>query len=98
MLKQNWVSIKWNPIEEQKKVLIALIDSTIGHKIQDEMFLELMESVIKECEDNYTKDIKAILMYCEIRHLGGRSAATRIFKKCNNDYSLDNIMAVLKKD
>lgn len=57
-----------------------------------------MEKFIQDCEFDYTKNVPAQMMYCEIRHLGGKNAADRIFKRCNNNYSLDNIMAALKLD
>ncbi len=98
MLEKDWVKTRWNPAAAQKKVLIALIDSAAGHKAQDELFAELMETFIASCEKDYTADVKAIMMYCEIRHLGGKGPADRIFKRCAGNYSLDNIMAALKKD
>lgn len=98
MLKKDWVSIRWNPSAAQKKVLIALITSEAGKKCQDELFAQLMNTFIAECEKKYTKDIKAIMMYCEIRHLGGAGPVKRIFDRLNGDYSLDAIMASLVKD
>ena len=98
MLKKDWVSIRWNPSAAQKKVLIALITSEKGKKCQDALFAELMNTFIAECEKKYTKDIKAIMMYCEIRHLGGAGPVKRIFDRLNGNYSLDAIMASLAKD
>ena len=98
MLSKDWTAIGWNPTASQKKVLISLIDSQAGRKAQDELFLELMRKYISQCEKDYTSDPRAVMMYCEIRHLGGKSAADRIFKRCNGDYSLTNIMAALVAD
>ena len=97
MLSKDWVSIRWNPTSAQKEVLISLIDSPAGHASQDELFKELMQKFISDCEAKYTKDVKAVMMYCEIRHLGG-SAVNRIFERLNGDYSLDAIMASLVRD
>lgn len=94
----DWVKERWNPTAAQKKVLIALIDSPAGHECQDELFARLMETFIADCERIYTKSIPAIMMYCEIRHLGGASPAKRIFDRLNGDYSLDAIMASLVRD
>lgn len=94
----DWVKEKWKPTTYQKYTLYALIDSAAGHECQDELFAELMNKYIKDCEKTYTKDIKAVMMYCEIRHLGGKSPVDRVFKRCNGDYSLDNIMSALKRD
>ena len=98
MLNKDWVATKWNPTAEQKKMLIELISSEAGKKCQDDIFAEHMKTFIKDCEKEYTKDVKAQMMYCEIRHLGGKSPTDRIFKRLNGDYSLDAIMASLVKD
>jgi len=98
MLSKDWVAIRWNPTSSQKNTLIRLITTDTGKKCQDELFAELMKKFISDCESNYTKDIRAIMMYCEIRHLGGKNPAERIFNRCKGDYSLDAIMASLKKD
>lgn len=98
MLSKDWVSIKWKPTTSQKNILIELIDSPVGHEAQDELFAEVMQTFIQDCANTYTKDVKAQMMYCEIRHLGGKKAADRVFKKCNNNFSLSNIMSALKQD
>ena len=98
MLKKDWVAMKWNPIASRRDVLIRLIDSPVGHICQDELFASLMKTFIADCENTYTKDIKAIMMYCEIRHLGGKGPADRIFGRCGGNYSMDSIMAALKRD
>lgn len=98
MLSQDWVAIRWNPTTSQKKILIALIDSPAGHTCQDELFASLMRTFIADCEKTYTKSIPAIMMYCEIRHLGGAGPVKRIFDRLNGNYSLDMIMASLVRD
>ena len=98
MLEIDWTDTRWHPSKEQAEVLVALIDSVNGHKAQDELFAELMRTYIKSCEADYTSKVKPVMMYCEIRHLGGRSAADRIFKRCKGDYSLDAIMSALVAD
>lgn len=98
MLTKDWIALKWNPTATQKEKLISLISSPIGKECQDEMFADMIKPYITDCEKAYTTDPRAIMMYCEIRHLGGKSAADRIFTRCNKNYSLDNIMASLKQD
>ena len=97
-LTVNWVGTKWNPTATQKKLLIALIDSKTGHMVQDQMFEELMTAFIADCAKTYTKDIQAQMMYCEIRHLGGKKAADRIFGRCGSSYSLSAIIASLRQE
>lgn len=94
----DWEAERWNPTAAQKKTLVALIDSKAGHECQDELFARLTETFIAECEKTYTKSIPAVMMYCEIRHLGGAQPVKRIFDRLGGDYSLDAIMASLVKD
>lgn len=99
MLSKDWESIGWNPTAKQKSALIAIIDSPIGHKCQDELLGERCKSMVEECAKLYPKaDEKAQMMYAEIRHLGGLNPTKRIFNRCGGNYSLDNIMASLVKD
>lgn len=98
MLSKNWGAIRWNPSKSQKEVIIKLIDSPIGHKVQDEIFKQKMIKLCADCAADYTKDEKAQMMYCEIRHLGGRGPTNRIFNRCKGDYSLDRIMTALVQD
>ena len=81
-LKTDWVATRWNPSSKEKRILINLIDSETGHAAQDELFTELMKGFVADC--TYTDDDKAVMMYCEIRHLGGKAAADRIFKRCSD--------------
>ena len=98
MLSKDWVAIKWKPTASEKNILINLIDSGAGHTAQDTLFQDLMRTYIKDCADDYTDDIKAQMMYCEIRHLGGRNAVNRIFNRCKGNYSLTAIMNALSQD
>lgn len=96
--EHDWVKERWNPSTYQRYVLIALIDSPAGHICQDELFAQLMQTYIAECAKAYTSEVRAQMMYCEIRHLGGKSAADRIFRRCGGTYTLDRIMDALKAD
>ena len=97
MISKDWVALRWAPSYAEKATLIKLIDSRAGHEAQDELFAEQMQVLIRDCEREYTKDPKAVVMYCEIRHLGGKAAADRIFGRCKS-YDLDSIMASLAAD
>ena len=98
MLSKDWVALRWNPTTAQKKILIKLIDSDTGHKCQDDLFAQLMKTFIAECEKTYSKDVHVIMMYCEIRHLGGAGPVKRIFDRISGTITLDKIMASLVKD
>ena len=96
--RHDWVKERWNPSSAQKQTLISLIDSSAGHECQDRLFADLMEKYIADCEKTYTKSTKAVMMYCEIRHLGGLKPVNRIFDRLGGNFSLDAIMASLVKD
>ena len=98
MRYHDWVAEKWKPTAAQKKVLISLITSDAGKKCQDNLFAQLMMTFIAECEKNYSKDVQVIMMYCEIRHLGGAGPVKRIFDRISGTITLDKIMASLVKD
>lgn len=98
MLKKNWEKLEWKPNESQKNIIIELITTKTGKDCQDAMFLEEMVDYIKHCKSRFTDNAWAIHMYCEIANLGGEKNAIRIFKACKGNYTLDNIMAMLRED
>lgn len=98
MLGKDWVGIRWNPNSSQKQALIKIIDSPVGHDCQNELFTKQLKKYVERCESTYTKNTAACMMYAEIDHLGGKSAVDRIFKRCNGNYSLKQIMSALKQD
>lgn len=93
-LKESWND--WFPTSAQKAAILRLITSESGKKAQDDLFKEDMQRFITDCEKKYTSDPRAVMMYCEIRHLGG-GAVDRIFKRAKS-YSIEDIMASLVKD
>lgn len=97
-LSQDWVAIKWNPSASEKSALLKIITTDVGKKVQDEMFKEDMQAFIKDAETFGITDVGAQMMYCEIRHLGGKSPTERIFKRANKPYTADSIYASLLLD
>ena len=98
MLKKNWEKLEWKPNKAQKNIIIELITTKTGKDCQDAMFLEEMVDYVKHCKSRFTDNAWAIHMYCEIANLGGEDNAIRIFKACKGNYTLDNIMAMLRED
>lgn len=100
MLQENWVAIRWSPSASQKAVLIKLITTDVGKNCQDALFAELMEKYLKNAVAYGVPrtNVKALMMWCEIAHLGGGNSAKRIFNRCGGNYAMDNIMAALKRD
>ena len=107
---KDWVKMRWDPSKYEtsystssnrvtlKDVIKKLIVTKQGREAQDELFLEIMKTHIAACEKNYTKDVRGVMMFCEIRHLGGQKAVDRIFTRVNGNYSVDSIMASLAMD
>lgn len=102
-LNTDWEKTKWDPNAAEKKVLIALITTDNGKKLQDEMFSELVAGCVDAFTARYhVTSVPAEMMYTEVRLLGGPAPANRVFDKVKNKYganfSLDNILAALKED
>ena len=97
-INKNITAMHWRPTAKQKKVIIKLLESEAGRDCQDAQFKRYMQTFVRDCRKTYTRNAWAVVMYCEIRHLGGKNGADRIFRKCGGDYSLRKIMSVLKQD
>lgn len=97
-LSQDWVAKRWNPSSSEKSALINIISSTVGKEVQDEMFKEDMLTFIKDAESLGVTNVGAQMMYCEIRHLGGKSPTERIFKRATKPYTADTIYSSLLLD
>ena len=97
-LSQDWVAIKWNPSSAEKEALLKIITSSIGKNMQDEMFKEDMSVFIKDAESFGISDVGAQMMYCEIRHLGGKNPTERIFKRATKPYTTETVYASLLLD
>lgn len=82
------------------KSIIAIISSLGGKKSQDKLFSELIDTYISHAIDyGINKDnIKALMMWCQIEHLGGSAPVKRIFGRCGLNPSMDAIISALKKD
>ncbi|MDO4620192.1 MAG: RICIN domain-containing protein [Lachnospiraceae bacterium] len=97
-LEVNWVKTRWKPNATEIALLKKLITTSIGKKIQDEMVTKLMKSYAARCKASFTNNTFALMMYCEISHLGGVGAANRIFSRCGGNYTLDGIVASLYQE
>lgn len=98
-LNVDWVATRWNPNSAEQKALIAIITTDTGKKIQDELFEETAKKYINEAlAYDKTMSVQAQMMWCEIQHLGGLSAAQRIFNKAKKPYTVDSIFDALMSD
>lgn len=98
-LNVDWVATRWNPNGAEQKALIAIITTETGKKVQDELFEETTKKYIKDALSyDSTMSVQAQMMWCEIQHLGGLSAAQRIFNKAKKPYTVDSIFDALMSD
>lgn len=100
MLSKSWTAIQWEPSASQKRVLIALITTETGKQAQDQLFAELMDKYLRQAVSYGVPEdsVAALMMWCEIEHLGGLNAVRRIFDRATKPYGIDSIMASLKMD
>lgn len=82
------------------KAIIALITSSVGKRCQDEQFQDGAETYMSAAIAFGVPKTnpKALMFWVEIQHLGGLSAARRIFNRCGANPTTDQIMKALEKD
>lgn len=98
-LEFDWVARQWVPGAYLRHLIGNEISSKIGKEQQIRLFCDIqLPAYIKRAEEFGVHDDSAQMMWVEVEHVGGTKAAKRIFKRCNEDYSLDKIMWSLKQD
>lgn len=98
-LSINWFESKWVPGPSTRECIARIISSETGVAKQIELFCEIQLPAYVTLAELYgvTED-PAQMMWVEIEHVGGLSAARRIFARCDGNHSLDKIMWSLKQD
>lgn len=96
-LSEDWVARAWDPSAKEKAALVAIITTDAGKKAQDELFAQLMTTYEKQANDNGVTGVPAVMMWCEIEHLGGLGPVKRIFKRAKS-HDVDAIFASLVQD
>lgn len=92
LLNSDWSA--WQPTAAQKKVLVALMNSSLGHKAQDEYFKEKMRAYAAVAEKK-TKSTRVIMMYCVLRHHKGQKYADQVLKNCKS-YNLAQFIRTIE--
>lgn len=101
--RASWVSQPYYQITKTSakgKAIIAIITTPQGKKCQDDFF-QIEIQLYLEAAKTYgltMTNVHALMMWCEIRHLGGLGPTKRIFNRCGKNPTLDQIMAALKQD
>lgn len=96
-LSEDWVARGWDPSAEEKAALIAIITTDAGKACQDELFEQLMTTYEATALKNGVTEVPAVMMWCEIHHLGGSGPVKRIFGRAKS-HELDDILASLFED
>ena len=94
----SWVEMRWNPNSTEKAILIKLLGTEAGHEASEYVFQERLNKYITRAEKFGVKTTYGQMMWAQIQHLGGVGPVTRVFNRCNGNYSLDSIMSALMAD
>ena len=80
--------------------IVKIITSPGGKKSQDKLFGELINKYLDAAYDFGVNqyNIQALMMWCEIMHLGGLTPTKRIFTRCGRNPAVDFILSCLKQD
>ena len=80
--------------------IVKIITSQGGKKSQDKLFGELINKYLDAAYDFGVNqyNIQALMMWCEIMHLGGLTPTKRIFTRCGRNPAVDFILSCLKQD
>lgn len=94
-LKESWVGTEWNPDSEEKSILIKMLGTYAGHKASEYIFQERISKYIARAEAFGVTSVDGQMMWAEVQHLGGKSAAERVFTRAGGNYSADHILECL---
>ena len=94
-LKESWVGTEWNPGSVEKSILIKMLGTYAGHKASEYIFQERISKYIARAEAFGVTNVDGQMMWAEVQHLGGKSAAERVFTRAGGNYSADHILECL---
>ena len=97
-LSTSWTDTAWNPDSVAKSGLIAMLRTDAGHEASRHVYLIRAAKYLANAEAFGVKNTYGQMMWAECQHLAGLNPTTRVFNRCGGNFSLDNIMAALKKD
>lgn len=94
----NWSTYKVAKGSVKAVCIQKIIDTEVGHQVQDQLVIEQMEVYIKEAQDLGVTDMDAKMMCANFRHQGGYSAMKRVVGKTKKPYTLDNLYSACSTD
>ena len=99
LLKKNWSTYAIAATSAKAKCIVAIINSTLGRKCQDELMDEQITEYAASIAKTYGSMPDTAMMECiNIIHQGGSSALKRILSKTKKPYTAKNIYDALNTD
>lgn len=99
LLKKNWSTYAIAATSAKAKCIVAIINSTLGRKCQDELMDEQITEYAASIAKTYGTMPDTAMMECiNIIHQGGSSALKRILAKTAKPYTAKSIYAALNTD
>ena len=99
LLKKNWSTYAIAATSAKAKCIVAIINSTLGRKCQDELMDEQITEYATSIAKTYGIMPDTAMMECiNIIHQGGSAALKRILAKTAKPYTAKSIYAALNTD
>lgn len=99
LLKKNWSTYAIAASSAKAKCIVAIINSTLGRKCQDELMDEQITEYATSIAKTYGSMPDTAMMECiNIIHQGGSAALKRILAKTAKPYTAKSIYAALNTD
>lgn len=99
LLKKNWSTYAIAATSAKAKCIVAIINSTLGRKCQDELMDEQITEYAASIAKTYGSMPDTAMMECiNIIHQGGSAALKRILAKTAKPYTAKSIYAALNTD
>lgn len=96
--KSDWSCFNISESSQLAKLIVRIISTSQGIKMQDVFLDEQMEVYVKEAASLGVTDPAGQAMCANFRHQGGLSAVKRILAKTVKPYTLDSLYAACKTD
>ena len=96
--KTDWSNYQLSKTSAKAKAIVHIINSTVGHRCQDQLMDGQMETYVKEAASLGVTAMDAKMMCANFRHQGGLSAVKRILAKTTKPYTLDHLYTACQTD
>lgn len=97
-LTVSWVGTRWNPSPAEKAILIKMLATQAGHEASEAVFTERLNKYIARATAFGVADVGGLMMWAEVQHLGGVSAAERVFRRAGGYFTAEHILDCLRPE